>query len=368
MPFVCSRNASHSAQMPAACACGPRETVARHMLRRPALRALDRSRRPSRRSCGHLTPRPSRCRLALLCAASARGVADSDTHVPLQGCSTVILDCDGVLWRGDQVIPGAVEAIRKMRDAGKQLLFVTNNASKSRWQYAEKFASLGMEVAPEEVVPASYAAAAYLDSVGVARDGGRVYLIGGRGVETELEHHGIPFVGGVAAASDPADMSVEEMLAFDLDPSVRAVLIGYDAHFTYRKIATANLYLRSDPSVRLVGTNGDAADRIDDERMMAGTGGLVAAVEVASGRTAHIVGKGGPWLLPFLCGQMGVDPANACIVGDRMDTDIALGKDGGLRTILTLTGVTRAEDLRHMSDSELPDVVLDSIADITRGL
>lgn len=94
--------------------------------------------------------------------------------------------------------------------------------------------------------------------------------------------------------------------------------------------------------------------------MMPGTGCIVAAIETASSRHAFNVGKGGSWLLPFLCQKYGVQPHEACIVGDRLDTDVALGKAGGLRTILPLTGVTTLGDLEAADADALPDFVVPS--------
>jgi ribonucleotide monophosphatase NagD (HAD superfamily) len=93
-------------------------------------------------------------------------------------------------------------------------------------------------------------------------------------------------------------------------------------------------------------------------RMMPGTGCIVASIETASCRTAFNVGKGGSWLLPFLCSVYNVEPHQACIVGDRLDTDIALGKAGGLRTVLPLTGVTTQADLQAADADMLPDFVV----------
>jgi ribonucleotide monophosphatase NagD (HAD superfamily) len=170
-----------------------------------------------------------------------------------------------------------------------------------------------------------------------------------------------------------------------VEPDIGAVVVGWDPLFSYSRLVYASVCLREIPGCILVATNLDSADNIGNGRMMPGTGGLVAAVEVASGKTAVgggswrlrartawpprasgpgcrwlqkqkqraavlaasyrppaaaqvNVGKGGAWLLPFLCAQYGLQPQEALIVGDRLDTDIALGVQGGLRTVLPLTG------------------------------
>lgn len=95
---------------------------------------------------------------------------------------------------------------------------------------------------------------------------------------------------------------------------------------------------------------------------MPGTGCSVQAVETASGRQAVNVGKGGDWLLPYLCSKYDLQPSEACIVGDRLDTDIALGRSGGLRTVLPLTGVTTEAQLAAAAEGELPHYVTPNLA------
>eukprot|EP00798_Chlamydomonas_sp_ICE-L_P006189 gene6189-2806_t len=264
---------------------------------------------------------------------------------------TLLFDCDGVLWRGNTMVPGADKALLKFRSMGKRLLFVTNNASKSREKYVSKFKGMGLDVKSEEIIAASYAAAAYLDSINFKK---KVFLIGNSGVEDELKLHGIPYVGGKNFdVPFMGDMNALSELKVDsdigavitVDPDIGAVIVGWDPLFSYSRLVYASICLREIPGCLFVATNPDHADHIGGGRMMPGTGGLVAAVELASGVKPLVVGKGGPWLLPFLCSKCGLtDPSKAAIIGDRLDTDIALGREGGLRAILTLTGVSTLEE------------------------
>ncbi|GLI70322.1 hypothetical protein VaNZ11_015277 [Volvox africanus] len=283
----------------------------------------------------------------------------------LQDISTLILDCDGVLWRGSEIIRNAPEALRLFRRVGKRLLFVTNNSSKSRVEYATKFRSLGLEVSPDEIVSSSYCAAAYLTSVGFGANGSRadkkVLLLGWSGVEQELRAADIPFIGG-RELQVPVMDSMDAMKELRVDPDIGAVVVGWDPNFSYSRLVYASICLRELPGCLLVATNTDCADHIGGGRMMPGTGGLVRAVEVAAGVTAVNVAKGGEWLLPYLCRTYNLDPSRTAIIGDRMDTDILLGRQGGLFTCLPLTGVTTLERLQSLPASERPDVVVGSVA------
>ncbi|PRW56967.1 phosphoglycolate phosphatase [Chlorella sorokiniana] len=301
----------------------------------------------------------------------------------LDRVSTIILDQDGVLWRGSTLLPGTAEALEELRRRGKRLLFLTNNSSRSRAQYRRKFEALGLEVQPEEIVPASYAAAAYLQSIGFSQ---RVFLIGNEGVAEELEAAGIDYVtleqlcaeaagssssngsgsgsNGVAssAAALQQQWTAETFANLQLDPSIGAVVIGWDPAFSYTKVCYASACLREIPGCHFVATNLDSADAMGNGRFMPGTGCSVHAVETAVERRAVNVGKGGDWLLPFLCDKYGLRPEEALIVGDRLDTDVALGRAGGLLTVLPMTGVTTEAKLAAAELGELPHYVVPNLA------
>jgi len=277
---------------------------------------------------------------------------------------TVILDCDGVLWCGNEVLPHTAEALQVIRKLGKRLLFLTNNATKSRKAYQQKFASLGIECAPEEIVPASYCAAAYLESIDFPKDK-KIFLVSSGGVQEELREAGFSYVGGETDFA-PSVISAEDLSAVKVDSDIGAVVVGFDWNFSYDKLAYASMCLREIPDCRFVLTNGDHGDHVGAGRIMPVTGSISASIELASGQKPVIVGKGGPWLLPWLCQHYGLnDASRACIVGDRLDTDIALGREGGLRTFLPLTGVTTLEDFSNVSSAAAPDFYMDCLATLT---
>ena len=191
--------------------------------------------------------------------------------------------------------PVPLQALQHFRRAGKRLLFLTNNSSKSRVQYLAKFKALGIEATFEEVVPTSYAAAAYLQSVGFDRT---VFLVGNEGVAQELEAAGISHRtwedvcssgsggegggggggsdgGGNCAAALREQWTAEAFAGLQLDPSFGAVVVGWDPGFTYAKLCYASACLRELPGGCLfVATNLDAADNSGEQA--GGRGGLPA--------------------------------------------------------------------------------------------
>uniref|UniRef100_A0A8C5UGF3 Phosphoglycolate phosphatase n=1 Tax=Malurus cyaneus samueli TaxID=2593467 RepID=A0A8C5UGF3_9PASS len=157
-----------------------------------------------------------------------------------------------------------------------------------------------------------------------------------------------------------------------LDPAVRAVLVGFDEHFSYAKLCQALRYLlRGGPDCLLVGTNRDHRLPLEGGAAIPGTGCLVKAVETAAQREAFIVGKPNRFMFDCVASEFDVDPARTIMVGDRLDTDILMGNNCGLTTLLTLTGVTALDEVRGHQDSDsparhslVPDYYVDSIADL----
>ena len=269
----------------------------------------------------------------------------------------IVMDCDGVLWQGDKLLPGVRESIQLLREMGKRLVFVTNNSNKSRRQYVHKFEMLGITVEKEEVFSAAFAAAAYLKTQQLE---GKAMVIGGQGIVDELNEMYIEVDPGVFNAVQCTETDWEEL---DIDPDCAAVIVGQDTSFTYAKLAYASLAIQR--GAKFVATNPDAGDAIGPG-LMPGAGAIVAAVEKACGVAPEIyAGKPSAFLLELLKGNH-VDMTRTLVVGDRLDTDIAFGRAGGAgATVLTLTGVCGLEDVdAAMEDSEggvIPDHIVQSL-------
>ena len=269
----------------------------------------------------------------------------------------IVMDCDGVLWQGDKLLPGVRESIQLLREMGKRLVFVTNNSNKSRRQYVHKFETLGITVEKEEVFSAAFAAAAYLKTLQLE---GKAMVIGGQGIVDELNEMYIEVDPGVFNAVQCTETDWEEL---DIDPDCAAVIVGQDTSFTYAKLAYASLAIQR--GAKFVATNPDAGDAIGPG-LMPGAGAIVAAVEKACGVAPEIyAGKPSAFLLELLKGNH-VDMTRTLVVGDRLDTDIAFGRAGGAgATVLTLTGVCGLEDVdAAMEDSEggvIPDHIVQSL-------
>ncbi|XP_029432135.1 glycerol-3-phosphate phosphatase [Rhinatrema bivittatum] len=287
----------------------------------------------------------------------------------LASVDTLLFDCDGVIWRGEQAVPGASEVLAALRRAGKRVFFLTNNSTKTRAMYAAKLRRLGLGSAESEVFGTAYCTALYLRKV--AQLQGKVYLIGGQALSQELQEAGIAHLG---PGPDPVLGGTSDWAAAALDPDVRAVVVGFDEHFSYMKLTKALGYLQ-DPTCLFLATNTDTRLPLEGGKAIPGTGCLVRAVETAAHRQAEVIGKPSRFLYECLASENNVNPARTVMVGDRLDTDILMGFSCGLKTVLTLTGFSSLEEAKSHESSDcpakrsmVPDYYVESIADLLPAL
>jgi len=269
-----------------------------------------------------------------------------------------IFDCDGVLWSGDRAISGSLESLKQLREAGKQVVFVTNNATKSRKTYAEKFARLGVEVEELCINTAGSAAAEHCAAKGFKK----VFAIGHAGMLEELELRGLEVV--CEEGSHGMDDAAFE--AAHLDEDVDAVVLGWDKDFSYRKLCVASLYLQN--GAHFVVTNPDSADRMAGNRMQPGTGCSAAAIAFSVGmKPDHITvcGKPNQGFLDQLLAKYGFIHTETLMCGDRLDTDIAFG-GGKIDTLLVLSGVSLQSDVEILGDTR-PTYVAADVENAIKG-
>ncbi|KAJ7764626.1 HAD-like domain-containing protein [Mycena maculata] len=275
---------------------------------------------------------------------------------------TWMFDCDGVLWHGDRLIDGAIEVLDLLRSRNKKVLFVTNNATKSRKSYKGKFDTLGVEAHVDEIYGSAYAAAVYVSSVMKLPKDKKVYVIGMKGMEDELRDEGVAFLGG----TDPADSTLSpfSLDAFTLDPTVGAVLCGLDTSINYTKLSKAFQYLTRNTGCAFLATNEDSTYPAGGG-LLPGAGAISAPLRYALGRDPVSIGKPASTMLDCIKAKVNFDPARTIMIGDRLNTDILFGQNGGLATLLVLTGITtEAEVTGPTASSIVPDFVTQSIGDL----
>jgi glycerol 3-phosphatase-2 len=229
-----------------------------------------------------------------------------------------LFDLDGVLYRGDEPVPGASEALAALRLAGRRPAFVTNNSARTPAAVAERLRRLGIEAAADEVETSALTTAELLHR----RDCRSAFVVGEEGIREALRAVGIKVL-----ESDP--------------PSADAVVVGWDRGADYAKLRTASILVER--GAAFVGTNGDASWPAPDGTRWPGAGALLAVIATTTGARPEIVGKpNAPLYVAALARAGGGEPL---VIGDRLDTDIAGAAALGWDSLLVLTGVTRRDDL-----------------------
>lgn len=286
----------------------------------------------------------------------------SETAVDLiRSVDAFLFDCDGVIWKGDKLIDGVPEALQALRSMGKKLVFVTNNSTKSRRQYARKFASLGLDVNEEEIFSSSFASAMFLKLNDFPRDK-KIYVIGEEGILEELELAGFTGIGG--PEDGKKTIQLKSNFLFEHDKNVGAVIVGLDQYINFYKLQYATLCIRENPGCLFIATNRDAVGHLTDLQEWPGAGCMVAAVCGSVQKEPIVVGKPSTFLMDFLIEKYQIDTSKMCMVGDRLDTDILFGKNAGCKTLLVLSGVTTLSELKDSSNSIYPDYYTNNLSDI----
>lgn len=290
----------------------------------------------------------------LLCGDNVVDLVDS--------VDAFLFDCDGVIWKGDTLIDGVPQTLQLLRSLGKKLVFVTNNSTKSRKQYAHKFHSLGIpDVTQEEIFSSSFAAAMYLQVNDFPRDK-KVYVIGGEGILEELELAGFTGLGGPEDATKTVQLKSNSL--FEHDTSVGAVVVGLDQYINYYKLQYATLCIRENPGCIFIATNRDAVGHMTDLQEWPGAGCMVAAVCGSTEREPIVVGKPSTFMMDFLLQKFNITTSRMCMVGDRLDTDILFGQNAGCRTLLVLSGVTTQSGLENPKNHIQPEYYTSKVSDL----
>lgn len=236
----------------------------------------------------------------------------------------VILDMDGVLWRGSEQIGNLQRIFYNLAQAEIQVVLATNNSTKTPLQYVEKLSHFGVAVTEYQVVTSSQVASDYLKLN--YPDKKHVYVIGEDGLRSAMIGNGF---------------LIEETDAF-------AVVAGMDHEFDYRKLSIANTLIRS--GALFIGTNNDLTFPTP-EGLAPGAGSIIAAIQASSGNPPLIMGKPESEIFNICFNRLNTEPANTLVVGDRLETDIAGGQKAGCPTALVLSGVTRKEDVEAWKPS-----------------
>ncbi len=262
-------------------------------------------------------------------------------RVDVRDLRALLLDMDGVLYRGDAIVPGARELLDFLHTRGIPHLFLTNNSSRTAVDYAEKLLRMGIRARPEQVLTSAQVAVDDLRRM--AKPDDRILLIGGAGIREALAISGLTLAERYTEAS--------------------YVIAGLDRNITYERLAQACLAIQR--GARFLATNGDRS--YPTERgLEPGAGAVLAAIHATTGVVPKLYGKPEPEMFEQALRILGTPPSLTGMVGDRYETDILGAARLGLMTIAVTTGVSTEADLQRADPP--PDVIYPSVAELRAAL
>jgi 4-nitrophenyl phosphatase len=253
---------------------------------------------------------------------------------PIEG---FVFDLDGTVYRGDTPIESAFLALHQIRDVGIPTVFMTNNATKSREDFATKLTRMGFATEPEQIVNTAYATARHLKEN--FQQGSKVYVIGAAALSRGIQD------AGFVLTDDKADI----------------VVVGLDRQLTYVKLQTAVRLILA--GATFIATNPDKLIP-DGAELDPGAGTIVAAIDSATRNVTSpfLIGKPENHMPMIALDILGSRPERTVAVGDQVFTDVAAGKGAGMFSVLVETGVPI-----HAFDEVVPDRVISSMLEIPLG-
>jgi HAD superfamily hydrolase (TIGR01450 family) len=281
----------------------------------------------------------------------------------------LLVDLDGVVYRGRRPVPGVAAVLADRVARGDDVLYVTNNSMHFRADYVERLEAMGAPVAVDRIVSSARATALHLAHHEPAVR--RVLVVGAPGLRRELADVGLEVIDAgeradlLAHRSGEADDASGIVDEFEIAGRPDAVVVGLDQDITYGKLAIASIAIRA--GSRFIATNRDPALPTENA-FQPGAGAIVAAVETTTGVTPIAVGKPDPAILEEAARIVGAPASDAIVIGDGLATDIAAAHAVRARSILMLTGITTRAQLDGLPASQRPDVVAADAAELAAAL
>ena len=256
----------------------------------------------------------------------------------LQNIKGLIIDMDGVLWRDTQPIGQLPEIFSEIRQLGLKFILATNNASRTVDQYLAKLADFDVKLESDQIITAALATGIYLrEHYG---EGTRVYVVGQSSLKNTLASYGLTILE-------------------DDDKDAAVVIASIDFNLSYEKIKHASLLIQSG-SV-FIGTNPDRT-LPTPEGLIPGSGTIIGALEIASGKKAKFIGKPEPLLYQMAFQKLDLLPEETLAIGDRLETDIAGAQAAGIHTALVLSGASTLSQAEGFDPK--PEIICSDLSEL----
>ncbi len=269
--------------------------------------------------------------------------SDTNAAVGLCHAEAFIFDMDGVLYRGQQALPGVVEMFNALEARGIPYLLATNNSMATPADYVKRMANMGVVIEEQNIQTSATATRDVLAA--------------------ELPAQSRLLVVGAPALAAQLTSDTDFVITDDPDDNVAAVVAGLDQQFTYDTLTRASAAIRQ--GARFIATNADATLPVEGG-FLPGAGSIIAAIATAGGALPTVVGKPEPIMMTDAVQRLGSSARGTIMIGDRLDTDILAAQRAGLTAALVLTGVTTRADL---ADAEIvPDYVFTGLPAMLREI
>ncbi|HEX7948780.1 MAG TPA: HAD-IIA family hydrolase [Candidatus Limnocylindrales bacterium] len=272
----------------------------------------------------------------------------------------LLVDLDGVVYRGSEPVPGVAAVLADRAARGDDVVYVTNNSRDYRADYQARLAAMGAPVSSNTIVSSARATAAYLREHDPEIR--RVLVLGGTGLERELRDLGY----SVVSAGDAAGrVTLDGVDSREAAGRPDAVVVGLDLEVTYQRLVVAADCIRA--GAHFIATNRDPV--YPTERgLHPGAGSLVAALEAATGVVPVSIGKPAPYLLEAAAHAVGRQPGEAIMIGDGIGTDLAAARAVGARCIFMLTGVTTRAQVEALPAADRPTAIAADAGELAAAL
>ena len=256
----------------------------------------------------------------------------------LQDIKCYLLDMDGTIYLGNELIEGAKEFLQKLKKKNIKYIFLTNNSSKNKDRYVEKLNKLGIEAVRDDVFSSGEATTIYLKK---KKAGAKIFLMGTKDLEDEFINAGFELVR-------------------ERNQKIDFVVLGFDITLTYEKLWIACEYIAN--GIEYIATHPDFNCPLEGGKFMPDAGAMMAFIKASTGKEPIVIGKPNRHIIDAIIEKYSLKKSELAMVGDRLYTDIRTGIDNGLTSILVMSGET---DKKMLVETEyIPDFVFESVKEL----
>ncbi len=257
----------------------------------------------------------------------------------LKDIKCFLFDMDGTIYLGNALLPGVADFFKKLKTAGKDYYFVTNNSSKGHIHYAKKLIRMGINAEPRDVVISSDALNYYLKKI---RPQAKLYILGTEELKETIRNAGFTIIEDEQTTPD-------------------FVIVGFDMSLEYKTLAHSCRLI--DKGVPFIATHGDVRCPIEDGEFIPDCGAMLALIKSATGKEpVNIMGKPNHYIIDLVREKANYEKDEIAMVGDRLYTDIAFGLNNNILSVLVLTGEATLDDVERTNIR--PDIILNNVVEI----